>query len=82
MTGYRGGICGPGTQSGPGRYVQLAETYRDEPDVARHRDVTKLGRLEPAWEKLGRLIDGLCRVTTRGVPAAMTFERLPEVGGP
>jgi hypothetical protein len=65
-------MCGPGTQSRRRPYVQLVETYRDEQDVTRHRHVAKLGRL----------IDGLCRVTTRGVPAAMTFERLPEVGGP
>jgi hypothetical protein len=62
--------------------VQLVETYRDGHAATRHRHVAKLGRLEPAWEKLGRLIDGLCRVAERTVPAAMTFERLPEVGGP
>lgn len=70
------------TKSGPRRYVQLVEAFRDEQGVTRHRHVANLGRLEEARENLGRLIDGLCRVAEREVPAAMAFERSLEVGGP
>jgi hypothetical protein len=69
------------TRSGSRRYVQLVEAYRHEQGVTRHRHVANLGRLEQAPEKLGWLIEGLCRVAERAVPAAMTFERSLEVGG-
>jgi hypothetical protein len=43
-------------QSGPRRYVQFVEAYRDALGLPRHRHGAKLGRLEQAWEKLGRWV--------------------------
>ncbi|GMU44654.1 MAG: hypothetical protein AMXMBFR25_26400 [Lysobacterales bacterium] len=70
------------TKSGPRHYVQLVEAFRDEAGVTRHRHVANLGRVEEARVRLDRLIEGLCRVAEREVPAAMAFERSLEVGGP
>jgi hypothetical protein len=47
------------TKSGPRRYAQLVEAFRDEAGAVRHRHVANLGRLDQADPKLERLIASL-----------------------
>jgi len=52
------------TRSGPRRYVQLVEAFRDPQGAVRHRHVANLGRLDAADGQLDRLIEGLKRTWT------------------
>ena len=59
------------TRSGPRRYLQIVEAYRD-PDSGRpkQRHIANLGRLENLTETdLDGIINGLLRVTERPVVA-------------
>ena len=51
------------TRSGPRRYVQLVEAYRDEVGATRQRTVATLGRLDQLSTELESVISGLLRVT-------------------
>ena len=58
------------TRSGPRRYVQLVEAYRDDAGQPRQRTVATLGRLDQMGGELESVISGLMRVTGKSVPAA------------
>lgn len=70
------------TKSGPRRYIQLVQAFRDADGTTRHRHIANLGRVDESESKLDRLIDGLSRVAGRAPPEAPAFERSLEVGGP
>jgi transposase len=53
------------TKSGPRRYIQLVEAYRDEDGRARQRTVASLGRLESIDQHFESVVRGLERVTGR-----------------
>ena len=53
------------TTSGPRRYVQLVESYRDETGRVKKRCVTTLGRLDQLTGELDAVIDGLLKVSGR-----------------
>jgi len=56
------------TKSGPRRYVQLVEAYRDDNGRPKQRTVATLGRLDKLGDELEAVIDGLCRMTGRTLP--------------
>jgi transposase len=58
------------TRSGPRRYVQLVEAYRDDAGQPRQRTVATLGRLDQMGSELESVISGLMRVTGKPVPQA------------
>ena len=58
------------TRSGPRRYVQLVEAYRDDAGQPRQRTVATLGRLDQMGTELESAISGLMRVTGKPVPQA------------
>jgi transposase len=67
------------TNSGPRRYVQLVEAYRDEQGRPKQRTVATLGRLDQLNSGLESVISGLLRVTGKALlepaPApTVTFE--------
>ena len=73
------------TTSGPRRYVQLVESFRDENGRPKQRTVATLGRLDQLGKELESVIDGLLRVTGRSLPEAgeapaMTFESARALG--
>ena len=70
------------TKSGPRRYVQLVEAFRDADGSVRHRHVANLGRVEESQDKLDRLIASLSRAAGRTPSTAPSFQRALEVGGP
>ena len=51
------------THSGPNRYVQLVEAYRDESGRPKQRTVATLGRLDQMGSELKSVISGLQRIT-------------------
>ena len=51
------------TSSGPRRYVQLVEAYRDDQGRPKQRTVATLGRLDQLNSELESVISGLLRVT-------------------
>ena len=53
------------TNSGPRRYVQLVESYRDDAGRVKKRTVATLGRLDQLTGELDSVIDGLLKVTGR-----------------
>jgi transposase len=53
------------TTSGPRRYVQLVESYRDEAGRVKKRTVATLGRLDQLASELDSVIDGLLKVSGR-----------------
>ena len=53
------------TTSGPRRYVQLVESYRDEAGRVKKRTVATLGRLDQLTGELDCVIDGLLKVAGR-----------------
>lgn len=65
------------TTSGPRRYVQLVESFRDEQGRIRKRTVATLGRLDQVGDSLDAVINGLLKATGRG-PAVGNVAR-PEV---
>lgn len=67
------------TNSGPRRYVQLVEAYRDEQGRPKQRTVATLGRLDQLNSGLESVISGLLRVTGKALPQpppapTVTFE--------
>ena len=58
------------TTSGPRRYVQLVESYRDDDGRVKKRTVATLGRLDQLSGELDSVIDGLRKVVGRE-PAGM-----------
>jgi transposase len=53
------------TTSGPRRYVQLVESYRDEAGRVKKRTVATLGRLDQLTGELDSVIEGLLKVSGR-----------------
>ena len=53
------------TASGPRRYVQLVESFRDDQGRIRKRTVATLGRLDQVRDSLDAVIDGLLKATGR-----------------
>ncbi len=53
------------TTSGPRRYVQLVESYRDDAGRVKKRTVATLGRLDQLTGALDSVIDGLLKVAGR-----------------
>src|SRR4030066_1191838 len=74
------------TTSGPRRYVQLVESYRDETGRVKKRTVATLGRLDQLGGELDSVIDGLLKASGRGglgtKPAApsVSFETARALG--
>jgi transposase len=80
------------TTSGPRRYVQLVESYRDEAGRVKKRTVATLGRLDQLTGELDSVIDGLLKVAGRdpvivplatapaGVSAGVSFESARALG--
>src|SRR5450830_576763 len=60
------------TTSGPRRYVQLVESYRDEAGRVKKRTVATLGRLDQLTGELDSVIDGLLKVSGRAPVGAKT----------
>jgi transposase len=58
------------TSSGPRRYVQLVEAFRDASGAPKQRTVATLGRLDQLSSGLDSVISGLLRVTGRSMPSA------------
>lgn len=56
------------THSGPRRYVQLVEAYRDDEGRPKQRTVATLGRLDQLGGELESVIAGLMRVTGKAPP--------------
>ena len=65
------------TTSGPRRYVQLVESFRDEQGRIRKRTVATLGRLDQVGGSLDAVINGLLKATGRR--PAVGPEAQPEV---
>ena len=60
------------TSSGPRKYVQLVESFRDDQGRVKKRTVATLGRLDELSGELGTVIDGLLKIAgepPRGAPA-------------
>lgn len=73
------------TTSGPRRYVQLVESFRDEAGLVKKRTVATLGRLDQLGGELNSVIDGLMKVTGRKPletkePASVVFESARALG--
>ena len=56
------------TSSGPRRYVQLVEAYRDDEGRPKQRTVATLGRLDQPNAEFDSVIAGLLRVTGKAAP--------------
>ena len=80
------------TTSGPRRYVQLVESYRDDAGRVKKRTVATLGRLDQLTGELDAVIDGLLKVSGRepvvnpsattpvGAAAGVSFETARALG--
>ena len=73
------------TRSGPRRYVQLVESFRDEEGKVKQRTIATLGRLDQMDGALDSVIGGLMKVTgqempTRATPPSVTFESARALG--
>ncbi len=65
------------TRSGPRRYVQLVESFRNAEGKVRQRTLATLGRLDRMDGALESVIDGLMKITGRAAPTfspTLTFE--------
>ena len=51
------------TKSGPRRYVQIVESYRDQNGKPKQHTIASLGRLEQVSDNIDSVISGLLRVT-------------------
>lgn len=60
------------TKSGPRRYLQLAESYRDENGRVKQRTIASLGRLEKIDAHFDSVVRGLERATGRKTSKANT----------
>lgn len=56
------------TRSGPRRYVQLVEAYRDDAGAPKQRTIATLGRIDQLNTELESVISGLLRVTGKVTP--------------
>ena len=65
---YSSGVFIKVTRSGPRRYVQLVQAYRDEAGAPKQRTVATLGRLDQLSTELESVISGLLRVTGKALP--------------
>jgi len=65
------------TTSGPRRYVQLVESFRDDQGRIRKRTVATLGRLDQVGSSLDAVINGLLKATGRA--PVLGAEAHPEV---
>jgi transposase len=65
------------TKSGPRRYLQLVESYRDESGRTKQRTIASLGRFEKIDQHFESVIRGLERVTGRRRPST-GVEAAPE----
>ena len=78
MTLYSNGMFVKVTASGPRRYLQLVEAYRDEHGKPKQRTVATLGRLDQIDGQLDQVIAGLARLTGKPIavnkPPAIVFE--------
>ena len=54
------------TKSGPRRYVQLVEAYRDETGRPKQRTVATLGRLDQLGDSIKSMQEGLSRILGTG----------------
>ena len=68
------------TSSGPRRYVQLVESYRDGAGRVKKRTVATLGRMDQLAGELDSVIDGLLRVAGRE-PMAAKSAAAPALAG-
>ena len=73
------------TRSGPRRYVQLVESFRDEAGKVKQRTIATLGRLDQMDGALDSVIGGLMKVTghempSRVTPPSVTFESARALG--
>jgi hypothetical protein len=73
------------TTSGPRRYVQLVESFRDEAGLVKKRTVATLGRLDQLSGELDSVIDGLMKVAGRKPvqakePTSVVFESARALG--
>lgn len=73
------------TRSGPRRYVQLVESFRDEQGKVKQRTIATLGRLDQMDGALDSVIGGLMKVTGRDMPAraippSVSFESARALG--
>ncbi len=73
------------TRSGPNRYVQLVEAFRDDAGRPKQRTVATLGRLDQLGTELNSVISGLLRVTGQAPAAAppaptVSFEAARDFG--
>ncbi len=73
------------TRSGPRRYVQLVESYRDDQGRVKKRTVATLGRLEQIAGDLDSVISGLLKVAGRdplpeASPPTVSFESARALG--
>lgn len=55
------------TKSGPRRYVQVVEAYRDDAGRPKQRTVATLGRLDQMGDSLKSMHDGLSRILGTGL---------------
>lgn len=73
------------TTSGPRRYVQLVESFRDDAGLVQKRTVATLGRLDQLGGELDIVIDGLVKVSGRKPvqtrePGSVVFESARALG--
>jgi hypothetical protein len=73
------------TRSGPRRYVQLVESYRNDEGKVKQRTIATLGRLDQMDGSLDSVIGGLMKVTgreepARAMPPTVTFESTRSMG--
>ena len=66
------------TKSGPRRYLQLAESYRDENGRVKQRTIASLGRVEKIDAHFDSVIRGLRRATGRAPAAANGLAIAPD----
>ena len=70
------------TTSGPRRYVQLVESYRDDAGRVKKRTVATLGRLDQLTGELDSVIEGLLKVAGREVVTPAAANALPALAAP
>jgi hypothetical protein len=78
---YSSGMFVKITKSGPRRYVQLVEAYRDSDGRPKQRTVATLGRLDQPASGLESIVSGLLRVTG-GVPPETKDTKAKEAATP
>ncbi|MCB1822546.1 MAG: IS1634 family transposase, partial [Candidatus Competibacteraceae bacterium] len=57
------------TRSGPRRYIQLVESFRNDEGKVKQRTLATLGRLDRMDGALESVINGLMKITGRAAPA-------------